>query len=60
MTEKHKRIADNIFSTYEKTQKCEGHEFKFDKKRTRYFCKKCGAFKTPLQYAIWMKGGEAE
>ena len=59
MTEKHQRIANDIHAAFKKVAECENHEWRFDEKRCLYYCKKCRACKTPLQYALWLKEGES-
>lgn len=59
MTPKHQKVADDIKKALEKVAHC-AHEWKFDEKRCLYYCKKCRACKTPLQYALLLKEGEKE
>lgn len=58
LTPKHQKIADDINKAFEKMYSCDAHEWRFDEKRCLYYCKKCRACKTPLQYALWLKEGD--
>lgn len=59
MTDKHQKIADEIAEAFRKVALCM-HDFRFDEKSCQFVCKKCRASKTPLQYALWLKGDKSD